>query len=83
MTAFTAFSHPDFNRNQAKAGDRTPCCICGKGIKNMSKAKHLRVNTANQFVADDVELAPGEDMGCFPIGPECLKKHPELKEWAV
>ena len=78
----TAFSHPDFKRNQQKVGPRTPCCICGKGIKDMSKAKLLRVNTANQFVAPDAALPEREDLGSFPVGPECLRKNPELKAWA-
>jgi len=74
-----AFSHPDFKRNQEKAGGLTPCCICGKGIKDMSTAKHLRVNVYNEFVAADADLAPSEDMGSFPVGSECLRNNPELK----
>ena len=73
----TAFSHPDFKKNQARA-KHDPCCICGKEIKDASKAKKLRVNFANEFVSPDALLAPGEDIGYFSVGPECLRKHPGL-----
>jgi len=78
-----AFSHPDFTLNQSKVGKLTPCCICGKGIKNMATAKHLRINVFNQFVAPDAAIPEGDDMGCHPVGPECLRKNPELKKWAI
>jgi hypothetical protein len=72
-----AFSHPDFKRNQKRA-KQNPCCICGKEIKDTSKAKMLRVNVHNEVVAPDAVLPEGEDLGWHAVGPDCLQNNPEL-----
>jgi hypothetical protein len=77
------FSHPDFKRNQARCGDRIPCVVCGKPINDQTKAKNIRVGAGgSEFLPPDAPVEPG-DMGCFPIGNECLRKNPELKGWAT
>jgi len=73
------FSHPDFAKNQAKAGKLTPCVICGKGMANDRVQKMIRVGGGGScFLPPDAPVDPAGDMGSFPIGSDCLRKHPEL-----
>lgn len=54
------------------------CIVCGKETKN--PAGYLRVDEATQSKA----LPPAYDPdNVFPIGSNCLRKHPELKAWLV
>lgn len=76
--------HPNYHKNQCKAPENTsPCICCGKPVKN---AKYW-VATWDGYYAvtqDEVgELDPAGDSGGFPIGADCLRKHPELKPYVV
>jgi len=70
-----------FSRNFFRGGrliekpSEEPCCICGKGIKDLSKALSAEVYHGGEFVPADVE-ADNTDagyMGWYYIGPECAK----------
>jgi hypothetical protein len=58
-----------------------PCAICGRHI-NEAKGKYawIHMNTSNEVIPMDAEISPSEDMGCFPVGLDCLRGHPELKD---
>lgn len=64
-------------------GDEYPCVICGAGcgVEPMWFV-HL-VSGGVQLAAPGVEEDPSDDMGLYPIGPECLRKHPALKPYAM
>ncbi len=68
-----------------------PCLICGRPIRS-ENPKMVRLwsgggtivttEEAEKLLAEDNEKwAPG-DMYYYPVGPECLRKHPELKPYA-
>ena len=73
----------DYYKNMEKAGDLPTCVICGRGIK----AEHPRmvhVHDGGLAVVTNEEAATmndAADLGLYPIGPECLKKHPRIKPY--
>ena len=64
-----------------------PCVICGKSV-NMELIKH-RVYMANdgEHLLSIKEAAQDphawEELGQWPIGPDCMRMHPELKDYIV
>lgn len=63
--------HPDAERDGV--GD-TPCVCCGKATRG-ERWVHL-AGYGGQFVTEDEPVDETEDLGWFPIGPECAKKLP-------
>lgn len=61
--------------------NETPCAICGKaaGVPN----PYVRTWEGAYIVTEDEAktLNPNGDTGNWPIGPDCLKRHPELKAY--
>jgi hypothetical protein len=67
----------------------TPCIICGRGVKDPWKyTVHIywgtTLVTAEEIATlpDDV-LPQNADLGCWPIGADCLKKHPEIVPYLI
>lgn len=77
--------HNDFHKNQENAGDLPPCVVCGRGIKAENPRMVHVHNGGVSLVADGemTDLSPFADCGMFPIGPCCLRKHPELKPYVL
>jgi hypothetical protein len=49
------------------------CCLCGKPIKDVSKAKMVHLLTNGNIVSwDGDDIA--ESQGFFPVGNECVKR---------
>jgi hypothetical protein len=61
-----------------RGGDTEPCAICGKPV-NHETAKWVGANESFQAVDPSIEEPP---LGCFPIGPECWRKHKQLHPYA-
>jgi hypothetical protein len=79
--AFTQQS-PNYDRNESRCEpDETPCKLCGRPIKDQSKAKQLHFGTGNAVLIteDEPEVGTADDCGYFPVGPNCARKYPELK----
>jgi hypothetical protein len=78
--------HPDFSKNVGKGfGEHLYCIVCGKSVSNPKH--HIRLfwgstgvtqTEANDIIANEGE---GGDLGCYPVGSDCLRKHPELKPY--
>lgn len=81
----------DYDKNADRVGEKVPCIICGKGINGekhphwlhahggslatvVTEAEAVRLNKAGEG---------GADMGCWPIGSDCLKKNLKLKPFLV
>lgn len=77
------FSHKDFKKNQSRIKPgQLECAVCGRGIP-LEKGKMIRIGGGGStFVPPNQDDGPA-DMGFYPIGPECLRKNPELKPLAV
>lgn len=71
------FDHPKYNDNEQRCGENDePCVICGKPIKDKERAKWLRVvDGGDRFATSDEVVDEAGDMGSYPIGSGCLRKH--------
>ena len=80
----TFVTSPNYVDNSDRChGNQEPCAVCGKPIEP-SKAKHyVRMHVMWAALMPDEEVEPGYDQGYFPIGTDCLRKHPELEPYAV
>lgn len=80
---------PDYDKNQEKMMRDYPCVICGREVKSGPRTRLVRLHYGGQMVVlpDEFEQAerdcPGGDLGAYPIGPDCLKKHPDMKPYVV
>lgn len=74
--------HEQEHRTRRAVGDGAydPCWICGRVVRNPKHWLHIHEGGAVAVTeAVAATLDPNADMGCYPIGTDCLKKHPELK----
>jgi uncharacterized cupin superfamily protein len=73
------------NQNEGKTADgMMPCVICGKLTKITDKTNHLHVHAGGALIVNEDEAASmdsGGDMYFFPVGNDCLRRHPELKPY--
>lgn len=75
----------NYHKNMSKAGDLPTCIICGRGIKVESPAA-VRVHAGGAAVVTEEETAQmnaSADLGVYPIGTDCLRRHPELKTYVL
>jgi len=79
----TVPKHPDYSKNSAKPSEHYPCVVCGKPASNPRYMVHLHNGGSTIVTEDEAEqLDPAGDMSLYPLGSDCLKKHPELKPYA-
>jgi len=75
----------DHTTNSQRCGsDAYPCIVCGRAVKAAQPAM-VRVFWGSHIVTD-AEAAEiiakegyGGDLCYYPIGPNCLRNHPEIK----
>lgn len=83
---------PNRDKNQERYGggalDETECAVCAKPIKNDKITAEIHVHggwgavvTEDEAAAMRGTAAEGGDMGMWPVGSDCLRKHPELKPY--
>lgn len=81
--------HDNSERTNANGEGNCPCIVCGRAINMdrphwmvyvhgggsviVTETEHTEMNRANER----------GDLGCYPIGPECLRKHPDIKPYAI
>ena len=83
MITLSPLTPPDFHKNLEKAGDLPTCVICGRGIKS-ENPKMVHLHDGGAAIVTEAEAAtmdPAADLCFYPIGPECLRKHPEIKNY--
>lgn len=77
--------NPDFNEQfdrSSKNGEFLPCVVCGRMCKNPRYLTHVHGGFSVLVTEDEAKtMNEGADMGMFPIGSDCLKKHPELRPY--
>lgn len=76
---------PNYHKNMEKAGDAPTCVICGRGITSANpRMVHVHCGGWTLVTEDEAtHLDPAADMGLFPIGPECLRRHPEIRPYVI
>jgi hypothetical protein len=77
----------DYGKNAAKArGEDYPCVVCGRAVKYGSSTGHV-VHLGNGggylLLPTEVDPAASDYLGLYPLGGNCLKKHPELRPYVV
>ena len=73
--------HARFSKRVQDAGgqvDAQICWVCGRTCKSKNP-KWLQLANGG-FIVTDPRI-PTDDRWVQPIGPECLKNHPELKPY--
>lgn len=71
-------------RRSNKNGNDYPCVICGIPCPSPRYSVHLHGGGSVLVTQEEAKtMDPAGDMYCYPIGPSCLKKYPELKNGYV
>ena len=75
-------------RTGAYAEGKAPCCICGRGITDERATTFLHDigGGGGEYLHPSCEpdyVADGADMGFYPVGPDCLRRNPALKEYVT
>ena len=70
--------------NEARYGqnDGSACIICSKPITTPSLWVRI---FAGCYIctAEEAEANPSADTGYYPLGKDCLRQHPEIKEYVL
>lgn len=82
---------PNYDKNYERYGEpsgTTPCLICGRPIKDDSNPAMLRTHHSAPISgvavvtnAEAEALNEAGEGGFWPIGADCLRKHPEYKPY--
>jgi len=85
--------HKDYFSNAERCkGNTYPCVVCGRPAPNPKYMVRVIYGThvgtqqeaeSTHIFSEDGKELDGGDLGLYPIGSDCLKKHPELKEYAI
>lgn len=80
------FRHPKYDDNKQRCREgEDPCVMCGKPVKYNDRIKWvLVVDGGSRFGNPHENVDPAGDMGFFPVGPGCWRKHrQELQAFTV
>lgn len=74
---------PRYAENRDRRGDATPCIVCGKAVTNPRFMVHVH-NGGGHVVTEEeaATLSEAADLGWYPLGRDCWRKHPELQPYA-
>lgn len=92
MQPITQGAH--YHDNAARCQDgQDPCIVCGKPCERAGNVAYIHVYCIGPSGMAAVTSAEhetlqagghgGADLGCYPIGRECLKRYPELRRFVV
>ena len=68
------------------SADSIPCYICAKPIRKdrIKYMLHIHCGGGVAVTEDEATNLDGAgDLGCHPIGSDCLRRHPELKPYVI
>jgi len=88
MKTATLTQSPSYSKNIEKCesgeGFRCPCAVCGRHIKD-AKYWLTFVGGSLETVAMYRDADPDDAgyMGCYPIGPDCLRNNPQARPFLV
>jgi len=80
--------NPDYHKHADKCGSEYPCVVCGRGIPKPVHYVHLYYGSMAVTEEEAAEFARkdgdgGGDLGHYPVGSDCLKRHPEIRPYLV
>lgn len=64
-------------------GDHPPCIVCGRAI---TRPRYWCRTWEGYYVVTEAEvpsLSPMGDTGCYPLGTDCYRAHPELQPYVL
>lgn len=77
---------PNFTENMQRRNTNTdalPCAVCGKSVTQPRYWVHVHCGGAYIVTEEEAaELDTAADMGFFPLGSDCRRKHLELRPYA-
>lgn len=70
---------------RARGADAYPCVICGIPVtKPRFYCHEIEGGGVALHPADEAKYQPdGGDLGCQPVGSDCLRRFPEMKPYSV
>lgn len=73
---------PNWFKNFHDSREHDPCIVCGKEVPNV-RHEVIQDITTNELISPDDADAGSEDAIVVPVGPDCLRKNPELKPYLI
>lgn len=84
--------HPKYTENSQRSHGKDeqgrgcmPCAVCGRAIITETALWWVHIHNGGiSFVTDAEakEMGEGGDVGFYPLGSDCYRRHPELKPYA-
>lgn len=71
------------NSVDSNMGDFPPCVVCGREVRAPFPAMVHVVDGGGTVATDDESVEEASDLGCYPVGPGCLRRFPELKPYIL
>jgi hypothetical protein len=68
------------NMNRTQSHGFNPCIICGRKCKNPRYKVYVNSGFSHILTEDEFRQDEGQ-MLLFPIGADCLRKHPEVRSY--
>lgn len=74
---------PAPDKRRRAGGDAYPCVVCGIAVTKPKFTCHLIDGGGTALHRDDEDRyePDGGDVGHYPIGTDCLRRHPEMKDY--
>lgn len=72
------------NRDKPCPLDADPCIICGRGIRKDRIRHWVHIHGGGDYIITEDEatnLDDPADLLFHPVGPDCLRRHPEIKPY--
>jgi len=84
LDLYSGLQQPDWHKRWKSLLGTAPCLLCGRPVKLTSQTAWVHQHNGGASIVTEeeaAELDPRAEMGWWPIGPDCLKSHPELKPY--
>jgi hypothetical protein len=77
--------HPRYSENKDKFSkpNAQPCVVCGKAVTKPRWMVHVHDGGLSLVTEKEAKtMDESEDLGAYPLGNDCYRKHPELQPYA-
>ncbi len=69
----------DYRQNESRCeSDETPCAVCGKGVLRPWPHAILIGMGGGMAITKEESRRDRDDLGWWPVGRDCWRKHTEL-----
>lgn len=85
--------HDNYHENSRRTGamrdGHEPCTACGRAINVDQPHWRVYIHDGGDIIVTEAEYdewetaRSGAGLGTYPIGPDCLRKHSEVKPYAI